>query len=243
MSDARLAYATARIRARHSRRPGATQWGALEASRSADHYVAALRVGAWLRVPEADVGRDPDARERWLRRTWREACEEVAGWYPPRWRSALRWLAVLPDLDALEHLRAGGALPPWATGEAVFTAVARADGDYAARFDGGVLAPLTAGWRAAAPLRNTWRSHWWTTMPNDEDARRRIAALETDVREAATLAAAPRRERLERAALRTLRRSGTGPAAGFAHLLLVALQLERVRGGLAVRSLGAGDPA
>ena len=37
--------------------------------------------------------------------------------------------------------------------------------------------------------------------------------------------------------------SGMGPAAGFAYLLLLALRLERVRGGLAARDVVAGSAA
>lgn len=107
MIDARLAYAAARVRARHSRRPGAVQWAVLGASRTAPHYVAALRAGGWLGVPESDVAADPDLTERWLRDAWREACDEVATWYPPAWRNAVRCLATLPDLDVPERAPAG----------------------------------------------------------------------------------------------------------------------------------------
>jgi hypothetical protein len=103
MTDARLAYAAARVHARHSRRPGAPQWGALGASRTPQHYVAALRASGWLRVPELDVAADPDRRESWLRDLWRESCEEVASWYPPHWRNAVRSLSTLPELDVPER--------------------------------------------------------------------------------------------------------------------------------------------
>jgi hypothetical protein len=229
MPEARLAYATARVHARHSRRPRGPQWGALDASRTPEHYLATLRTSGWLHVPEANVGADPDRRERWLRKSWRDACAEVAGWYPPRWRPALHWLAVLPDLETLERMRESVPVP---------VALETAAPEDAAR-SLAELAPSGPEDR----LRDAWRRRWHALLPDDAIARRRILALETAVARAAPLGAQARREALERAAESTLRRAGTSAAAGFAWLLLVALQFERVRGGLASRSLPAGRTA
>jgi hypothetical protein len=229
MAEARLAYAAARVHARHSRRPGGPQWGALDASRTPQHFLAALRSGGWLRVPEAVVAADPERREHWLRQAWRDACDEVARWYPPRWRPALDWLAMLPDLESLERMRDGTPAP------AGLDADARADAERSL----GVLAAADP----AESLRDAWRRRWHALLPGDTDARRYILALDAAVARAATLGTTARRETLERAAQRTLRRAGTSAAAGFAWLLLVALQLERVRGGLASRSLPTGSAA
>jgi hypothetical protein len=239
MTDPRHSYAEARLHARHSRRPGTVQWGALEASRTPDHYLDVLRTGRWLHVPEGPLARDVDARERWLRDAWRDACAEVGTWYGTASAPLFEWLAVLADLDALERLRAGAALPAWIGGDrwlaplASSTASARAD-----RLGSTPYAPLRAAWPGAAPLLDAWYARWRALCAGAAPAARCVLAeLQQAAVAASALGAGARRDAIEAAAQRAFRRGAGTVAAGIAGLVFAALQLERVRGGVAARSV------
>jgi hypothetical protein len=244
MTEPRHAYASARVHARVARRPGAAQWGALDASRTPDHYLDVLRVSRWLRVPEGALAGDPDARERWLTDAWRQACAEVGAWYGAASAPTFEWLAVLADLEALEQLRAGATLPtqfgdhPWLGPLARSAASVRADGLVATPY-----APLRIAWPRTAPLLEAWLAHWSVLCSAGAPAARRaLAELRGAVAAARGLRAGARREAIETAALRALRRGEGSVAVGAAYLALVALQLERVRGGVAARALAEVAP-
>ncbi len=239
MTDPRHAYAGARLHARFARRAGAAQWGALDASRTAEHYLDVLRAGRWLRVPEGALAGDVDARERWLRDAWRESCAEVATWYRAAHAPAFDWLAVLADLDALERLRADLARPAWLADDPWLGELAGSAPDLRARRIAATpYAPLQAAWQAGVPLRVAWRDRWhalWRDAAARE--RRTLRELEAAIVAASTLGAAARRDAVEVAAHRAFRRGAGTAAAGVAYLAIVALQLERVRGGLGAREL------
>jgi hypothetical protein len=110
------------------------------------------------------------------------------------------------------------------------------------------LAPRPAG----APVSDPgapWLARWLQLMPRAATASgtsvllQRVAALLMprlvgDRRGRAALS-----EPVHRALLRLFRRHGGGPVAVFAHLALVALDVERLRGGLVTRVLFAGRRA
>lgn len=239
MADPRHAYAGARLHARFARRPGAAHWGALDASRTADHYLDVLRAGRWLRVPEGALATDADARERWLRDAWRQSCIEVATWYGAARAPAFEWLAVLADLDALERLRAGAALPAWIPDDPWLGTLARsAPSARGERLGATPYAPFRAAWTGTPRLLDAWRTRW-RTLWRDADSRTRrvLLDLEAAVVGAAALGAGARREAIEAAAHRAFRRGAATTAAGVAYLTVVALQLERVRGAVAARAV------
>jgi hypothetical protein len=239
MTDPRHAYAGARLHARFARRPGAAQWGALEASRTPEHYLDVLRAGRWLHVPEGALARDVDARERWLRAAWRQACAEVGAWYDAESAPTFEWLAVLADLDPLERLRTGSALPAWIDGDPWLEPLVRSIASARAeRLTGTPYAPLRAAWAGTAPLLDAWHARWRALCARTPpDARRVLAELQHAVVAASALPAGARREVIEAAAQRAFRRGAGTAAAGVAWLAVVALQLERVRGGVAARSV------
>jgi hypothetical protein len=239
MTDPRHAYAGARLHARISRRPGNAQWGALEASRTPDHYLDVLRGGRWLRVPEGPLAREADARERWLRDAWRAACAEIGTWYGTASAPTFEWLAVLADLDALEGLRAGAALPAWIDGDAWLGPLARSIASARAdRLGSTPYAPLRAAWPGTVTLLDAWYARWHALCVRAApEARRVLAELQHAVVAASALGAGARRDAIEAAAQRAFRRGAGTIAAGVAYLTVVALQLERVRGGVAARSM------
>ena len=79
------AFAQARLQARHGAMPDEHAWHALEASRTAAHYLALARSGPLARWVEG-MGDDADVHriERELRRRWRRYVDEVARWLANR---------------------------------------------------------------------------------------------------------------------------------------------------------------
>jgi hypothetical protein len=239
MTDPRHAYANARLHARFAQRPGAGQWGALAASRTPEHYLDVLRAGHWLRVPEGALVADADARERWLRDAWRQSCAEVAAWYGPAQVPVFEWLAVLADLDALERLRTDPVPPAWTRDDARLAALAQPTPALRAeQLAATPYAPLVDAWRGGGPLVDAWRERWHALRAAaDVRAQSVLLELEAAVVAASALGAGARREAIEAAAHRAFRRGAGTVAAAVAHLAVVALQLERVRGGVVARTL------
>ena len=239
MTDPRLAYALARLGARHADVGRGAERAALSASRGAERYLEVLRQTRLLAPPESVTARDVDAFELYLAGAWRAACEELARWHPPRWRPAYRWCAVLVDLPVLESLR-GPAVPGrWALGDPRLAPLASAgDVERPRAFAAAGLAPLVAAYGSGAPLAPAWRAHWRALWPHPARAvASRLTALES-LLEGAARAPGPLAER--RAGLaarleRCYRRSQGTPAAGFCELARRALDLETWRGGFAAR--------
>ncbi len=106
---------------------------------------------------------------------------------------------------------------------------------------------LLPGPKRELTLAGRWYAHWRTLWPKDATERRALAALaETVKAHVARLersgpqdASAPYRRELAQTITRMFRRHGGTPTAAFCHLALVALDLERLRGGLVRRALFA----
>lgn len=244
-----LELAQARIQARHGQRPGPAGWQGLTAARELGTLLDAARSTAlqpWLQGITA--GSSAPGIEAVLRRHWRGAVAEVAGWMPAAWRPALHWCAVLPELPLLQHLARGGDVQPWMADDPDYGALCAAP----APARGGVLArssryaPLANAWRTPDALGRAWHAEWQRCLPHragTDDSLRQFAAAIT-AHTAAFDAAAPGPGALLREALRArlallLRRATLEPALAFIHLALCALDLERLRGELLDRALFA----
>lgn len=230
-----MEYAQARMQARHGERPDEALWRQLAGHREFADYLAAVRATGLARwVAGMDVADGPHAIERTLRRHWRGACAEVAHWLPLEWRAATDWAAVLIDLPAHAYLAQGGQAPEWMLQ------------------DPG-LAPLTAH---AAPAgsppdnhmpcpRHAWLTAWRARWPTrDTEQARQLRQLTARVEEhLAQLAesdparAWEARRALGRRVAHFFRACAGQPPAAFAHLLLQALDLERLRAELLDRAL------
>lgn len=237
-------YAQARVQARCGERltPGA--WQLLESGRDLSKYLHAARGTALApRVQSFSATSSPHAIERSLRRDWRGEVELAARWVPPGWRAAVAWTSWLADLPALARLVRGGEVPPWVQNDAVLAPFALDDpglrrremaaAGLAALFDAD---GAVAGWRrhfeASWPARDAATARLEAYADFVERYRDRLAANEID---AATHAASL--ERLETRSLKLIRRSLSEPVTICCYLLLVALDLKRLRDGLLRRAL------
>lgn len=234
-------YVRARLQARHGGRLGEDGWRALEAAQSIDEFLDRARAGPLRRfIERINAGMEPHAIERTLRAEWRIYVGEIAGWMTPAWRPAVLWATWFADLPAIAVALAD-ATPDWVWQDTVFADLAEADAGAAS-----VLAPLAKS--DSRSLTARWLSHWRTLWPRGSDADRRgLKQLITVVTAHfgqlsgahAQEASGPYRRDLDRVVRRLFRRDGAAPAAVFCHLIFVALDLERLRGGLLRRRLFA----
>lgn len=242
--DARAdsAFAQARLQARHGARPDEHAWRALEASRTAAHYVALARKGPLARwvdgiADDAEVHRVEHA----LRTRWRRYVDEVARWQAPAWREATGWFGALFELPLAAGLLRGDAraLAAWPD--------LSADADVAAKtaaLRSAGLGPLAAastegGSQAVAAA---WLAEWNRRLPAGaaaDPALGRPAELLLPRLGGDGEGRAAGGELLRQALVKLFRRHAFSPAAVYAHLALVALDVERLRGGVTARRLAS----
>lgn len=244
--SSRIAYAQARIQARFGQRPGEAFWRELEAGRDLPHLVEIVRGSGLGAVTESLApSLDGHALEHRLRLRWRDACLEIAGWYPEAWRPAMTWLAWLPWLGPLTWLSHRPEALPWMKDDPLLGELAQAEpGERPTLLAAGPMAPLQGGWNESGNLGEAWYRQWRRSWPTtDESTRRGLDRLATAVVGLGAGRSGPPLDALvdatEKAATRVFRRHAGTVVAGLAMLVLLALDHLRLRAALAVaRSFG-----
>lgn len=261
-ADPSLEYGYARLSARLAARPDERLWRQLRSARSLQAAVDAVRGSpAAPYVAGVAMRGTIDGIELAFRQHLRGRIREVTAWAPQAWRAALRWTEVLVDLPVIHHLLTEARLPHWLREDPHLSAYAVADRiSRRAKLTQGPLAPLvaalahretrrrTAGRRAGAahPLLQAWQAQWeqrWPSCSEEQRSGLRLLARTVQAHLAAFAAlpaeaAAASRERLAERIRRQLHDAAGQPAASFAYLLLVALDLERLRGEFVLRAAG-----
>jgi hypothetical protein len=233
-----IEYACARLGARYGQRPGAGEWRRIEHARTLAALLDAARGTPFERFTAglaADA--DPHAVEALLRLRWRAQVAEVARWMPEPWTAAVRWCAVLPDLPVFAHVARGGARRRWMSEDPHFRELA--DGPPPAT---SIFGPLAPAWGAAQAPGDAWHREFRARVPPGDAGplqeieraiRSHLAAFRgTDLADGTAL-----RRRFEAALAALFRRAALSPAAAFAYLGLVLLDLERLRGELLRRAV------
>lgn len=246
--DPTFAYAQARLQARYGQRPRAGDWNRYTATPDLDALLQALRSTPLARWVDR-LGSNPDlhAIERHLRDAWCRDVDEVAGWQPPPWRDSVGWLRWIAYLPGLEKLARGGRPPAWMRDDPVLgPIVARELRERAAALARTPLAPLARGFSRPHDVVTAWRTHWTRQWPEGHTGREPLESLlRATSRQRRQLLELPENAgttealtHLEGRFQWCFRRNPLGPAAAVAYLGLVALDLRRLRGALAVRALG-----
>jgi len=246
-TDLSFAFAQARLQARFGARPTPSDWNHIEATADLAATLQVVRntdLARWT----ARLGARPGVHdiELRLRDEWALSVDEVAGWQPAPWRAAIGWMRWIVYLPALQKLARGGRAPDWMRADPVLgPVVAREPRERVAALQHTPLAPLAAGFAPEADVASAWSQHWRELWPTDRAAD---AALDTLVREieqhGQRLAGLPSEARSTDATqtfVRRLRlffrRNPLSPAAAAAYLGLLAVDLQRLRGLLAVRAV------
>lgn len=240
-------YAQARMQARHGDRLQEADWHALAAVQTADSFIERTRATSLRRFSEpVNAGMSSHAIERVLRGAWRAYVGEVASWLPEAWRPAVSWTAILPDLPAIDAVLRG-EVTAWTRQDQELALFAETDpAQRLADLQHSPLAPLLPDEEGTLALGARWARHWRALWPKpsaaDERALNALAhVVETHIERLARAGAqetsATHRRELERSATRLFRRHPASPAAVFSHLVLVALDLDHLRGGIVRRRL------
>jgi hypothetical protein len=226
-----FAYAQARLAARLGGRASEADWARLAAIADAGSFIEATKrtpLGRFMSDTAAD--HSIHTVEVALRRQWRREVENVAGWYPASFQPAFAWLTLLPLLPAMAHLLAGGAVLPWMSDEAdlaPFLDAARGTLD-ARLADAGLAAfrPAAAG---ETTVGNCWLQHWMSLCLSPTGEHREIEAILSSIE--------VDQNAVSRMLFRAFRRHQRDIASAFSYLGLFGLDLQRLRGEIALRKV------
>jgi hypothetical protein len=253
-----IEYAQARLQARYGERASERVWNQLRGARTFAALLDTAR-GSTLRRWVAAVAADAiaDEVELGLRAVFRAHVAEVAGWLPEAWQAAALWTAHLVDLPAIVLLARGEAPLPWMRSDPVLQAYADPDADARrAALRAGPLGaivhalqgePVEAAAKGppdAALARRMWVEAWHRRAPGPQGDDTAALAEMARLVEAHLVGMLERPADDAWASRRTLgaqlesrfRRHALRPPAAFAHLAVVALDLERLRAELVGRA-------
>lgn len=120
--SAGFAYGLTRVHARVAGRPGAETRKRLAAVDDFGHFLqlaARSGFGGWL--THLGPGSGVHAVELALREAYRSSVRALATWLPARWRNAVEWLAVAPELPVLSDLLLHGRRADWMARDPVWS--------------------------------------------------------------------------------------------------------------------------
>ncbi|MBF0159582.1 MAG: hypothetical protein HQL58_08645 [Magnetococcales bacterium] len=225
-------FLQARLQAHHALHLDEAGWQRLIMTDSFELFLTRARgtvLNRWLETVEATG--DIHHLELKLLEQLLHYIGTVASWAPSPWRAAVLWTGSLPDLAVHLHRQGGGAVHGW----------------MATLEDSVVPRTLPTGVDPVVWWLQQWRRLW----PRQPDFCRHLEQLTRLVQhyleqlarleghESAQLLGRQLQDKL----VALFRRHTMQPAALFSHLLLVALELDRLRGELSRRRLFHSDRA
>jgi len=244
---ARFAYAQARLQARHGQRADEQVWRRLHSTGDLANYLQLARqtvLRPW--VIGIDSSQNSHDIEFSLRRQFCRCVDDVSRWLPADWRAALQDLKHLPQLPALQHLLNGASVPAWMLDDPGLRHFASENTGWRTEaIQASEYGYLVQAWQRGETLYGAWYDNWRHQWPGS--ARPKVAMeqlgrlLLQHIRSQNSTGTTTRqqREALLSKLTATFRRFSFQPAAAFAHLALVALDLEQLRGDLLSRKLFA----
>ena len=245
---ARFAYAQARLQARHGMRPTEQLWRRLASMGDLANFLQQAQqttLRPWVLGMQAT--QTSHAMELSLRQHFRRYTDEVACWLPGNWGAVVRSAKRLPDLPALQFLLRGEAAPPWLLEDAELRPFASEN--VAARLEAlhnSDCDYLAVAWQRGDPPYKAWLAQWQHQWPASRRFSAGLAHLGRLLRQylqqpggGHTAVSGLPRQQLVAGLNYVFRRYSFEPAAACAHLGLIALDMEKLRGELLQRALFA----
>lgn len=241
-----FSYTQARLSARHGQRPGEHTWIQLQGIGDLASYLHAARrtsLRQWVMGMSSTHGNHEI--EQSLREQFRHYVDEVAGWFPTDWNESIKWIKVLQDLPALQHLLAGNIPQAWLLHDPVLYIFAsehkvqRLDA-----FRQSDYAGLAAAWEKGLSLPVSWLDQWHQRMPakalKDPGIKKSTKLFREQFKlpiDQTQKNTGQQRQQLETRLTALFRRHNFQVTAAYAHLGLIALDLEKLRSALLRRAL------
>jgi hypothetical protein len=228
-------------------RPDERSWQLAESQRELGNFLQSARqTGLKNWVSGLQASDDHQLLETGLLKLYRDYIDDVASWSPRLWRTPVQWTKSLTYLPALLHLLKGNTAQAWMLQDPVlkpFTAIHKDQRN--AVFLQSEYAPMMHAQHEGRSLLEPWAARWQALWPSLRAAERANLLLLQSLLQQHLLSFAQEepgtawRQRQQLAGkLGTLFRNFRYQSAAiFCHLLLVALDVERLRGDILQRRL------
>ena len=243
-------YTQTRLQARHGMRPDERTWQLVESQKDLANFLQSARQTSlknWVMGLQATDTHH--LIESSLLNLYRDYINDIASWVPHSWRKSVEWSASITYLPALQHLLSGNTVQEWMLQDPVlkqFTTTHLEQRTNA--FLQSEYAPLIHAWQAGESLLSTWIRSWQSLWPEKRTKQKveleiMIALLSqhlTSFMHVAPNTAWRHRQQLAQKLTLLFRKYSFHPVAVFIHLLLIAMDVERLRGGIMQRCLFPG---
>ncbi len=245
VSAARYAYVQTRLQARHGARPGDDEWRQLQSIGDLGNYLQVAQrgplniwvVGVAVNTPVHEI-------ELLLRQRFRAYIEELSHWLSDEWRSSVLWVKRLVDLPALQHILSGQPTANWMLDDPELKPFIHVNQNLRNdAFRESECNLLLEAWQNHESLADAWFRQWVSLSPSGnknmhlESIWKRVSRRIEEQCEAPDSSTEQSREILEQELRGLFRRMAGCPENVFVHLGLIALDLEKLRGGLLHRAI------
>ena len=252
---AAFAYAQVRMQYRYGSRADDAAWLKLHAINDLGSYLQAARESS-LRYWVLGISATHSSHqiEFTLRQKYRDHVHEVAGWMPPEWQAAVRWIKRLVDLPALQYLLAGGPVLEWMKSDPDFSELLHEDpGARARAMREAGYGMLMDAWQRDGSMMSGWLAQWNRSRPVKKSFERGLRRMESVLNSQMRLLARQRGTRslpdyvsLADPFRVVFRAYPFQPAAACAWLAIAAIDVQHIRSDLVGRRFfiaGAGQTA
>ena len=240
-------YTQTRLQARHGMRPDEHIWQLVESKKDLANYLQSAKqtpLRFWVAGLQATDNHH--VIETTLSKLFREYVLDIAHWVPSAWRESVEWVAVLVYLPAIQHLLLGNTSRSWMVEIPELKSMTMSNLNMRLdAFSQSPYARLLDAWQENQPLASAWLACWQLLWPEKKSpAQAPLQQLINVVQEHLEIfrqlsPATTWRQRQRLAARLTMmfRKYTYEPVNIFIHLLLVALDMERLRSAILQRSL------